>query len=301
MNTQSNIQPINTHNKQFAKNPIGIFDSGIGGLTVTKAVVDLLPNESIIYFGDTAHLPYGDKSAQAIQNYSLKIADMLLSRNCKMLLIACNSISAVAYDVLQQHVAKHIPIVNVIDPTIQYLQQISQKNNYKNIGLVGTRQTVKSNIYENKIESLNQDMILHALATPLLVPLIEEGFVEHALIDLALEEYLSRNVFHSIEALILGCTHYPIIKKNIINFYAKYHKKVEIIDSSTIVAQTVKDLLYKNNLLNQTVKQIPSNNNNDDELTNKHFYISDYTDVFASIAEKFFGKDINLEYYPLWK
>lgn len=278
-------------NITYTKNSsIGIFDSGLGGLTVTKAVIDLLPNESIVYFGDTAHLPYGDKSAQAIQTYTLKIADMLLNNNCKMLLVACNSISAVAYNALQQHVGKDILLINVIDPTIEYLHSVYKQRNYNNIGLIGTRQTVKSNIYRQKIAKLNSGINFQALATPLLVPIIEEGFINHGLIDLALEEYLSQEILHNIDALILGCTHYPLIKNSILQFYQKYNKNVDIIDSSKIVAQTVKKLLNENHLLNE----------DQNNQSKKYFYISDYTDGFVKIAQSFFNKEINLEYYPLW-
>lgn len=269
--------------KNSTLQPIGIFDSGTGGLTVTKAVVDLLPHESIIYFGDTAHLPYGEKSASAIQSYTLKIAEMLLQRGCKMLLVACHSISAAAYEALQNYVADRALLVNVIEPVIEHL---GCKYHNKTVGLIGTRQTVKSNIYNKKIVSLDANITFRSLATPLLVPIIEEGFFEHKLIDLVLAEYLSKDILRDIDALILGCTHYPIIKNSVINYYKQ---KVAIIDAATIVAEEVKQLLMQQELINDSAV-----------VGTKHFYVSDYTDAFVACAKMFFGDNVCLEYYPLW-
>lgn len=265
--------------------PIGIFDSGIGGLTVAKAVVEQLPQESIIYFGDTIHLPYGDKSAATIQSYSLKIVEMLLKQNCKLILIACNSISAAASEVIHQYVAGRALLVNVIDPLVTYLQA-----NYANkrVGLIATRQTVKSNVYQKKLELLRANIKLQSLATPMLVHAIEEGFSEHKLIDDLLEEYLSREVLRNIDALILGCTHYPILKKSINDFY---HGGVEIIEASSIVAGEVRKQLEAHDLLNKS----------NILLGNKHFYISDHTEAFAKNAKLFFGDDIKLECCSLWE
>jgi len=134
-----------------ASDPIGIFDSGIGGLTVAKAVKHLLPNESIIYFGDTAHLPYGDKSTAAIQAYSIKICDIFLKRNCKVILIACNSASAAATDLVKEYVGKRAKVFNVIEPIVNYIRETYQNTN---IGLIGTKQTVGSEVYKSKIETL---------------------------------------------------------------------------------------------------------------------------------------------------
>lgn len=267
----------------LCRQPLGIFDSGTGGLTITKAVVDLLPHEKIIYFGDTAHLPYGDKSAAAIKNYTLKIADMLLEHDCKLLLVACNSISAAAYETLQEYVDGKALLINVIDPLVEYLEH-EYKN--KTIGLIGTRQTVKSNIYHKKLAATTANITLRSLATPLLVPIIEEGFFDHQLVDLALSEYLSREVLQGIDALVLGCTHYPIIKSNIEKYY---QNKVKVIDTAAIVAAKVALFLDQFGLLSDSRA-----------IAAKKFYISDYTEAFGICAKMFFGKDVKLEYYPLW-
>src|SRR6185369_2929951 len=178
--------------------PIGIFDSGIGGMTVAHAIKQLMPNENLIYFGDTAHLPYGDKSAAAIQAYSIKIADVLLKNNCKVIVIACNSASSAAYELLKEYVHQEVEVINVIDPMVSW---IGEKYNQCNIGLIGTKRTVQSGIYSKKIEALDKKINLHALPTPLLVPMIEEGFFNNKISHDIIEEYLRDAILQDIEAL----------------------------------------------------------------------------------------------------
>ncbi len=255
--------------------PIGVFDSGIGGLTVAKALVELLPHESLIYFGDTAHLPYGDKSPHAIQSYVKKIAGFLLDSSVKMMVVACNSASAAAYGMLQEYIGNQVLLLDVIEPMIMALKRYSGKS----VGLIGTKLTVASSIYQHKLKQNKIQLDLRALATPLLVPIIEEGFSSHPLLDLALEEYLSAPELNGIEALVLACTHYPVIKDQISRFY---HDKVEVLDASRITASAAKFLLAKNNLLASG----PSK---------RDFYISDYTENFAQKAQLFFGKDVSID------
>jgi glutamate racemase len=261
--------------------PIGIFDSGIGGLTVAHALVHSLPKENIIYFGDTAHMPYGDKSAAAIQAYAIKIAHMLLQQECKLILIACNSASAVAYELVKEYVGSKAIVMNVIDPTIHLLKE---KYTTKHIGLIGTRQTVNSHIYKKKMDDLNLNIRLSSHATNLLASAIEE-FGNHQVIDSLLRVYLSHPELQKIDALVLACTHYPVIKEKIREHYPQ---TIEIIDSSEIVAHAVKTKLEKYELLNTN------------GTSTKHFYVSDYTESFAANAALFFGADITLEHYPLW-
>lgn len=265
--------------------PIGIFDSGIGGLTVAHALVTALPKENIIYFGDTAHLPYGDKSTAAIQAYSVKIAHMLLQQECKLILIACNSASAAAYELVKEYIGSKAIVMNVIDPTVRLLKD---QYAHKRIGLIGTRQTVNSHIYKKKLDDISASIQLSACATNLLASAIEE-FGNHAVIEALLHEYLSTPTLKNIDALVLACTHYPVIKERIQKQYeAISQRKIDIIDSSEIVALAVKKQLDKNNL------------HNDNGNSNKHFYLSDYTESFAANAALFFGDDITLEHYPLW-
>lgn len=264
-----------------AKQPIGIFDSGIGGLTVAHALVKHLPKENLIYFGDTAHLPYGDKSTAALQAYSVKIAHMLLQQECKLILIACNSASAAAYELVKEYVGSKAIVMNVIDPMVRLLRDKYEK---RHVGLIGTRQTVNSHIYKKKLDDLNVDIRLTSHATNLLAAAIEE-FGNHTVIDALLDTYLTHPELRNIDALVLACTHYPVIKEKISHHYKH---AIDVVDSSDVVAQAVKKQLEKNNLLNES------------GLGHKHFYLSDYTESFATNAKLFFGEDITLEHYPLW-
>lgn len=262
---------------------IGIFDSGIGGMTVAKAVTELLPNERIIYFGDTAHFPYGDKSQASIQAYSIKVTDVLLQQGCKVILIACNSASSAAYDLIKAYVGSKAIVINVIDPIVDYISTHFQDNI---IGLIGTKRTVQSNIYKAKIDTLHKGIDLHSLATPLLAPMIEEGFSGNKISQVIIDEYLSNSVLKDIKALILGCTHYPLIKSQIQEFY---NNAVTIIDSSEVVAKALQQTLIEHNLLALAKEK------------EHHFYVSDYTKSFEESTEIFFGKTIQLEHYKLWE
>ena len=268
---------------KLASSPIGIFDSGIGGLTVANAVRNVLPGENLIYFGDTAHLPYGDKSTAAIQAYSIKIVDVLLKENCKLILIACNSASAAAYDLVKAYVGSKAKVFNVIDPVIDFARE-----NYhdQDIGLIGTKQTINSNVYKKKIDALSENIRLHSLATPLLAPMIEEGFINNQVSQKIIEEYLNNEILKQINALILGCTHYPLIKNQI---SAYYQGKVEILDSAEIVAQSLKAFILYNNMLNKG------------EDPSYRFMVSDYTQSFEDSTRIFFHEKVHLEKYPLWE
>jgi glutamate racemase len=261
--------------------PIGIFDSGIGGLTIAHALVQHLPEEDIVYFGDTAHLPYGDKSAAAIQAYSVKIAHMLLQQGCKLILIACNSASAAAFELVKEYVGSQALVVNVIDPVISYLQKNFA---HKHLGLIGTKQTVNSNVYKKKLDAVTKHIRLTVHTTNLLAAAIEE-FGNHPVIDSLLKEYLSIPKFKEIDALILACTHYPIIKEKI-KFFCGNH--IQIIDPSQIVAERVKDLLKSAQLLTKNGSGL------------KKFYVSDLTQSFSEGTKLFFPDNIHLEHYPLW-
>ena len=164
--------------------PIGIFDSGIGGLTVARAIKDKLPHEKLIYFGDTAHLPYGDKSPDSIKYYSIRIAQFLLDNHCKMIVIACNTASALAYEAVKDFVGKRALVVNVIDPVVE---KISKEKKLKTIGVIATKGTIKSGIHASKIKKANNKQEVYGLATPLLVPMIEEGFFNNK---------ISRSIIH---------------------------------------------------------------------------------------------------------
>jgi len=264
--------------------PIGIFDSGIGGLTVAHKVKTALPHEQLIYFGDIAHLPYGDKSAVAIQAYSIKITDVLLQQGCKVILIACNSASAAAFDLVKEYVGSKAKVFNVIDPVVNYTNEFY---GHKTIGLIGTKQTVNSNIYANKLNSLGNSVELKSLAAPLLVPMIEEGFFENKISHDIIALYLKNDQLKGIEALILGCTHYPLIKNEI---HQLLNGKVAILDSASIVAGALAIFL----------KQEGIQRDKNSIAKKDRFLVSDVTKSFESSAKMFFQDFIKLEKFPIW-
>lgn len=267
-----------------ARNPIGIFDSGIGGLTVAAAIHKLLPNERIIYFGDTAHLPYGDKSAKSIKGYSEKITEFLLEKHCKMVVIACNTASSVGFKIVKQTCGSKALATNVIDPMVRY---VSKKYETGKVGVIGTKGTIESRVYPRKLKQQNENLSVASAATPLLCPMIEEGFFNNNISKTIIFDYLSRDQLDAIDALVLGCTHYPLIKKEVESFYKK---SVEVIDSSEIVARDVERLLGQKNLLAQKKP-----------TTRNHFYVSDYTDSFEKSTRLFFKGEIHLREANIWK
>ncbi|MEO6884404.1 MAG: glutamate racemase [Bacteroidia bacterium] len=273
---------FNSKKKNFASNPIGIFDSGIGGLTVANAIHEILPNENLVYFGDTAHMPYGDKSPDSIKYYAIRISQFLLEHECKIIVIACNTASAMAYEVVKDFVGNKALLVNVVDPVVQEVV----KKKVKNIGVIGTKGTIKSDIYAKKIISLNKNVEVKSLATPLLASMIEEGFFNNKISRTIINSYLSRPKLKKIDSLILACTHYPLIKKEIEEYYKN---SIDIVDSAKVVATYVHDLLKKEKLLNNTKKP------------KHHFYVSDYTDSFEQSTKFFFKNKIQLEKISLWK
>jgi glutamate racemase len=267
----------------LADGPIGIFDSGVGGLTVASAVKQLLPGESILYYGDTAHLPYGDKSPEAILYYSKKITDFLVEHECKVILAACNTISATVYDELSRYTGGRAIPVNVIDPVVSSVVRLYHDSH---IGVIGTKNTISSGAYPEKIKKLNPDARVTSVATPLLVPMIEEGFVYDDISNAIIRAYLSNGKLDGIQTLILGCTHYPIIRNQIRKYY---DFRVEVVDSAMIVAAHLKEILESAKLTSRNGKS-----------TDK-FFVSDHTEYFGKIAGIFFEKEISLEKVDLWR
>jgi glutamate racemase len=261
--------------------PIGIFDSGVGGLTVAHAIKQILPGESLIYFGDTAHLPYGDKSAEAIRSYSQRITEFLLDHNAKVVLVACNSASASAYDSLKEEFRERTILFDVIDPVVDYIST----RNFNKIGVIGTKRTISSGTYEQKIRQKSAKTEVISLATPLLVPMIEEGFIFDDISNAIIRTYLSSESLGGIQALILGCTHYPIIKNQISKIF---NFNVEVVDSARIVAMILREELESKKLLNDTGR------------VSDIFYVSDYTTYFEKIARMFFEGEINLRKADIW-
>ncbi len=265
------------------QNPIGIFDSGIGGLTVASAITRKLPNEKLIYFGDTAHLPYGDKSPDSIKYYAIRISQFLLQRKCKIIVIACNTASSQAYETVKDFVGDEALVVNVIDPVVE---EVTSDKKLKRVGVIGTKGTIRSDVYAKKIKAARKNMEAPSLATPLLASMIEEGFFNNKISRTIINSYLSRPKLSKIDSLILACTHYPLIKPEIEEYY---NGKVNIIDSAGVVAEHVRELLKKEDLL--TKEKGPKH----------HFYVSDYTDSFEKSTKYFFRNKIHLEEVSIWK
>lgn len=267
--------------------PIGIFDSGIGGLTVAKAIHNELPNEDIVYFGDTAHFPYGDKEPQSIITYAEKITEFLIEQNCKAIVIACNTASAISFDFLKGKFGERIPFFDVISPVALHFKQSEAKR----VGVIATKGTVGSGVYVNSIHAVNPEIQVQSLATPLLAPMIEEGFFNDSISATVINEYLSDAILKDIESIILGCTHYPIIQKEVEAFFKQGNHKVEVLNSAQLVAKAVKAALKSKRLLttNKTKK------------VEQHFYVSDFTTSFEKSTKIFFGDLLRLEKMNLWK
>ncbi len=266
---------------EASNRPVGIFDSGVGGLTVAHAIRQTLPGERIIYFGDTAHLPYGDKSEEAIRSYSRRITDFLIGYDAKLVLIACNSASASAYESLLAEYGDRVLILDVINPVVEYVSS----RNYDRLGVIGTKRTISSGTYEKKLHEAAPSTTVVSIATPLLVPMIEEGFIFDDISNAIIRTYLSDARLQKINALILGCTHYPIIRNQISKFF---NFDVEVVDSARIAAARLKETLEKHDLINRQGAG--------EDL----FFVSDYTEYFEKIARMFFESGINLRKADIW-
>jgi glutamate racemase len=268
-----------------AQQAIGLFDSGIGGLTVANAILKQLPNESLIYFGDTAHLPYGDKSADTIRYFTKTIGAFLLSKECKIIVIACNTASSVAFDMLENMAGDKAYVFNVIDPVVE---EISRKK-YKKVGVIGTLGTIHSNVYQTKIRQKDPSIEVFQLATPLLAPMIESGFVDGQIPHLVIEEYLHTPGLQDIDTLVLACTHYPLIKKEVEEFYQQRGRKVDVLATNEIVAAHIKKFMIEHGLINYEKKGKNS------------FYVSDYTESFEKTTQLFYKESVDLIHLPLFK
>jgi glutamate racemase len=253
--------------------PIGVFDSGIGGLTVVRALTHHLPHENIVYFGDTARVPYGPKSSQVVREYAAQDTDVLLEHDVKMIVIACNTVSAVALDVVQKR-AK-VPVVGVIQPGAEAAARATTR---KRVGIIGTIGTVNSNAYVNALRQIEPGIQAFSQACPLFVPLAEEGWTDHKATELIAKEYLFPLTLEKIDTLILGCTHYPLLATIIGKVL---HQSVTLIDSGEATAVTVKRLLDEKNMRNAS-KLKP----------NLQFNVSDVPHRFTEVGERFLGQKL---------
>jgi len=230
----------NARSPADSSRPIGVFDSGIGGLTVVSALRTLLPNESIFYLGDTARVPYGGKSAATVQRYSSEIAAMLLNEKAKTIVVACNTASALALDRLTGSLP--VTVIGVIEPGARAAIGATRNGH---IGVIGTRATIGSGAYERALRALNRDVRVTARACPLLVPLIEEGWLQSAITDEIIRQYIAPLVEKGIDTLVLGCTHYPLLRDAMERLLGE---AITIVDSAQNCATAVRELLLRENL-----------------------------------------------------
>ncbi len=256
-----------------ANDPIGVFDSGLGGLTVVKQLIQFLPNEKIVYFGDTARVPYGTKSADTIIRYSSQIIRVLLKYRVKMVVVACNTASALALDAVAKEC--RVPMVGVIAPGARKAA-LSTKN--KKIGIIATSSTVKSGAYAVKIYEVNRGVKVISRPCPLFVPLVEEGWFDHKVTYVVAQEYLAPVKKAGVDTLILGCTHYPLLK-NVL--HSVMGPKVALIDSAEEVAAQVRHMLVEGMLLRAQLSPA------------QHvFLVSDEPENFKRLAERFLGSGV---------
>ncbi len=258
---------------QNSSNPIGVFDSGVGGLTVVRALMERLPNENIVYFGDTARVPYGTKSRHTIETFSAQIVEFLLQNQVKALVIACNTIAAVAYQKVQ-HMAGNMPVLSVIEAGA-YAALHTTHNNH--IGVIATNTTVNSNAYASAIHAKNPSTRVISQAAPLLVPLVEEGWIDHEVTRLTVREYLKPLLVENIDTLVLGCTHYPHLKPLI----RREAPNLALVDSSTTTAEATAQALAQAQLLNEQTHG-----------ADYRFYVSDIPLRFQTIGERFLGRSL---------
>jgi len=273
--------------------PIGIFDSGVGGLTVYRALHEELTNERFIYLGDTARVPYGTKSLATVERYAVENAQFLAEHGVKLLVVACNTASALALPAIRQ--ALNIDVVGVIGPGARAAVAGSKESNGKRIGVIATESTVQSGAYTKAIERVDPNAVVIERACPLFVPLAEEGWIDDEVARTVAESYLS-DLRSNIDTLVLGCTHYPILRSVI---QKTVGEQVELIDSGEATAREVKSLLKEKNLARSSLGTGALERHLCDDLD--HFYVTDAAERFARVAERFLGsKPARLEAVEVW-
>lgn len=263
------------------ENPIGIFDSGVGGLTVLKAIRKLLPNENLVYLGDTARVPYGSKSKENIVRYSIENTQFLMKHNIKMLVVACNTSTAMSLNVLKERFS--IPIIGVIEPGAKRALEVTKSGR---IGVIGTEATVKSGVYAKVIKEMRKDAVVFSKACPLFVPLVEEGLTKGKIAEEIVKHYLYSFKVNMIDTIVLGCTHYPLLKGLIRRFFKG---DVRVVDSASETAKAVRLLLEQKGLLNTAQNAGESS-----------FYVTDAAERFLKIGKTILGDSmsiVNLVYF----
>ena len=258
----------------ICKLPIGVFDSGVGGLTVVRALMERLPLENIIYFGDTARVPYGVKSVATIEHFTGQITDYLLDQGVKMLIIACNTMAAVAEQRVKQK-AGSIPVLDVIDAGARAAVAESTS---RAIGVIGTPTTINSNAYARRMHALDPGVRVYSQACPLFVPLVEEGWLDHQVTRLTAQEYLKPVLAENVDTLVLGCTHYPLIKHLLQDVVGP---NVSLVDSAITVAEQAARKLAELGIANPG-----------DSLSTYNYTVTDIPLRFQTIGERFLGRSL---------
>ena len=265
--------------------PIGVFDSGVGGLTVVDEIMKQLPNEQIIYFGDTARVPYGNKSKKTIIRYSNQIVNFLLSKNIKAIVIACNTASAFALESIVSEVS--IPVVGVIKPGARIAASVTKNSN---VGIIGTKGTISSGIYQRFLNEIAAEVKVYGKACPLFVPLVEEGWINDSITFDVAKRYLSEFLDYNIDTLVLACTHYPLLRDTIASVVGD---KVNLVNPAYETAKTLKQVLKANNIESKVISE-------------KHeSYVSDGVDRFNNFANGILphylkdAREINIEDYSI--
>jgi glutamate racemase len=257
-----------------ASHPIGVFDSGVGGLTVVRALMERLPFEDIVYFGDTARVPYGIKSVETITGYARQIADFLLHRNVKLLIIACNTMAAVAYDAVAK--LSRVPVLDVIDAGAHAAVEATRT---KAVGVIGTPATINSNAYARAIHDCDSGIRIFSRACPLFVPLVEEGWLDHEVTRLTAQEYLKPVLAERIDTLVLGCTHYPLLKPLLQEVAGP---EIRLVDSAEAMAENTAHLLAETGFGNPR-RTAPD----------YRYFVTDVPYRFQSIGEHFLGRTLS--------
>lgn len=263
--------------------PIGVFDSGVGGLTVAREIMRQIPNETIVYFGDTARVPYGSKSKETVTTYSRQIVKFLRTKDVKAVVIACNTASAFALETIKAEI--DIPIIGVVKPGAKIAAETTKNGK---IGIIGTEGTINSEIYNQFLSKTNPNMQVYAKACPLFVPLVEEGLLEDPITYEMVRRYLGELLEYDIDTLVLGCTHYPLIRHTIQSVVGD---KITLVNPAYETAKSLKDVLVKNNIESKGTR------------IDHRFFVSDGAEKFKEFAntilpcEVLETKDINIEQY----
>lgn len=253
--------------------PIGFFDSGIGGLTVLKEVFSLLPEENTLYLGDTARVPYGIRSAETVIRYSFENTDFLVSKGIKLLVVACNTASAVSLEEIKKRL--HLPVIGVIEPGSRAAVRATRN---RKIGVIGTEATINSSAYSRTIREMDSGIEVFGLPCPLFVPLVEEGFTDDEVAEMVAERYLKDLIVKGIDTLVLGCTHYPLLKGVISRVMGE---GIVLIDSAKETALEIRDTLVRDGMPSKAGRE-----------SSRMFFVTDSPERFVRVGERFLGNRI---------